>query len=398
MIAPNTFVHYFDYFVKRDVDKFFIAVAIRNLAMGMVLVFEAVYIFLFFNQTIAPVFFFFAALYLLYGLFVVMGAKVISKIGPTRSILVSYFLYFIFYISLFLFSQSFFFVPLAVVAGAAGMALYWPSFHIDFVRFSSTSHRGKEVGKVNVAALLPMVASPFIGGWIITTLGYPALFVAVLITLLASAIPLMYTKETHEMYTDSYRKVFGKIFSRERWRASLAFSSVALEIAINLTIWPLFMFMAAITFSQIGGITSFSLLISALFILYIGKLSDTKDRSWLLNIGAIWTSIAWVMKYFVQTPFDAFLAQTVYKTSRAAVGIPFFTFFYEKAGSLKEQADEFIVYREVINGGAKFIFFALLGVLFLVVPSFPLGVIFFVAAIAVLCFMFLQNSPTMRIK
>ena len=398
MIAPNTFIHYVDYFIKRDVDKFFIAVAIRNLAMGMVLVFEAVYIFLFFNQTLAPVFFFFAALYLFYGLFVVMGAKVISKIGPTRSILISYFLYSIYYISLFLFPESYLFIPLAILAGAAGMALYWPSFHIDFVRFSSTSHRGKEVGKVNVAALLPMVASPFIGGWIITTLGYPTLFVVVLITLLASAIPLMYTKETHEMYTDSYRKVFKKIFSRERWRASLAFSSEAVEIGINLTIWPLFMFIAAITFSQIGGITSFSLLIAALFVLYIGRLSDTKDRSWLLNIGAIWTSIAWVMKYFVQMPFDAFLAQTVYKTSRAAVGIPFFTFFYEKAGSLKDQADEFIIYREVINGGAKFVFFALLGIIFFFIPQFPLGVIFFVAAIAVLGFMFLQNSPTMKIK
>ena len=396
MIVPNAFIHYFDYFVKRDVDKFFVAIAIRNLAIGMVFIFEPIYLYLFFNKALYPVFLYFAVLYGLYAVFAVLGAKFISRFGPSKSILVSYFLYFGYYVSLFLFPTSPLFVLVAVLMGSLGMALFWPSFHIDFVRFSSARQRGNDVGRINVAALLPTVISPFIGGWILMTFGYPVLFVAVLLVLLASAIPLAYTRETHEVYTDSYKKVWTKICSRERWRTTVAFASNSLEIAIDLYIWPLFMFILAISFSEMGGITSIALFASALFMLYMGRLSDTPERPWLLNVGALWTSIAWIIKYFVRTPFDAFLAQIIYKTSRAASGVPFFTFFYERAGNMKGQADEFIVYREVINGIVRFVFFALLSIMFLFFPGFPLGAIFFVGAVSALGFMFLQNQSKLK--
>lgn len=391
MILPNPFIHHASYFLKRDVDKFFIAVAIRNLAIGMVLLFEPIYLYLYFDKSLSSTFLFFAVVFGLNAIFVVLGGKVMGRIGPHWTIFTSYFFYFAYYIFLFLLPQSFFFLPATILAISIGMALYWPAFFTDFVRFSSSEQRGKQVSLVNIAILVPSIIAPLMGGWIIVSFGYPFLFVAVLLVLFSSVIPLAYTKQTHEVYTDSYKKVFRKIFSKESWKRNVAHASEALEVIINSSLWPLFLFTLAIGFSAIGAISSFSLLIVSLFMLYMGKISDTEDRSWLLNVGAVMTSIAWIIKYFVRTPFDAFLAQTIYKISRTSANIPFKTFFFEKAAEQGQGADEFVVLREVIAGAVRSGFFFMLAAFFFFFPGAPINAAFFVAAILSLGFMFLSN-------
>ena len=384
-------IHYFEYFVKRDVDKFFITIAIRNLGVGMVLIFEPIYLYLYFNKELSPTLFYHAALFGLYGLFAVLAAKLLARFGPHRIILASYLFLMAYYVVLFLFAKSFLFVPLAVLVGAISMALFWLAFHVDFVRFSSGKDRGKQISKAGIATILPMVAAPFIGGWILAGFGYPVLFIVVLAVLLASAIPLIYTKETYEVYTDSYDIVLRKIFSKERWRTTLAFVSFGMEISISAFIWPLFMFIGAIGFTAIGGITSAALLGSGLFILYVGKLSDTAERPWLLNLGAISTSVAWIVKSFVNTPFDALLSHFIYRVARGAASIPFQTFFYEKAADSRGMADEFIVYRTVIIALSRFLFFSVLAIIFLVFPDMSLKYVFFVGAVTALGLMLLQS-------
>ena len=132
--------------------------------------------------------------------------------------------------------------------------------------------------------------------------------------------------------------------------------------------------------------------------LYVGKITDTEDRSWLLNVGAVWTAIAWVLKSFVQNTFDAMLAQAIYRISRSAAAVPFVTYLYEKAAAKGEQADEFIVYREVVSSLSRGVFFALLALVFYVFPHLSLSVVFFAAAIFSLGFMFLGNFPKFKLS
>ena len=142
-----------------------------------------------------------------------------------------------------------------------------------------------------------------------------------------------------------------------------------------------------------GAIASFSLVISSLFMLYIGKVSDTTERPWLLNVGALWTSISWIIKYFIATTFDAFLAHTLYRLSRSAAAVPFQTFFYEKAAEKGAEADEFIVNREIIINVTRFIFLGLAALVFWVFPLLPINGIFFGAAVLSLGFMFAGKIP-----
>jgi len=143
-----------------------------------------------------------------------------------------------------------------------------------------------------------------------------------------------------------------------------------------------------------GGITTFALGASVIFTLYMGKISDTIERPWLLNVGSVLTSMAWIIKYFVTSSFDAFLAQTLYGICKSSADIPFQTFLYEKAALKSPETDEFIIYREIVLNISKYFLFIILAGIFLIIPKVNLA--FIIAAIFSLGLMFLGKPPKIK--
>lgn len=391
--SPVYFLHYL---LKREATQFFTSIAIRYLAIGMILIFEPIYIYFYFGKSLSLALLFFGIIHGLYGVLVVYGGKIMAKIGLKHSMLFSNFFFFGYYICLFFLPQSFILIPFAIILKAFGMTFFWPAFHTDFARFSEKDHRGMEVGKMNIAILAPVIISPIIGGWVLTVFNYPVLFVLVILVLLASAIPLFLSREVHEIYTDSYEKAWSRIFKKENRNTSLAFAFNGMEVAMNFYLWPLFMAILAIQYSVMGWITSISLMFSALFILYIGKITDSGNRFKLLNIGSFLTSIAWIIKYFVVTPFGVFLSHILYGICRSAAGIPFQTILYDKAALKGAEADEFIIYREIILNISRFFLFIALAIFFFFIPKINLA--FLLAAVFSLGFMLLGSPPKFRLK
>jgi len=390
--TPINFLHYF---LKREANQFFTSVAIRSLALGMVLIFEPIFIFNYFNNSLSLTVLYFASVHGLYALLVALGAKLVSKIGLKHSILFSHFFFLGYYLILFFIYNSFILLPLAIIFKVVAMLLFWPAFHIDFVRFSEKGYSGRQVGKINVIYSMPTILSPIIGGAILSIGGYPALFAAVLVVLFSSSIPMFLSKETFVAYTDTYLKAWWRIFRKENFRTTVAFTSLGMEYSVNLYLWPLFMFILAISYEAMGGIVTFSLAAAALFALYMGRISDSiSNRVWFLNIGSVLTSIAWVIKYFVVTPFDAFLAHALYRICRTSASIPFETFYYKRASLKGSEGDEFIIYRETILNLSRFVFLSAVALFLFFIPQ--INIIFLVAAVASLGFMSFGIPPKLK--
>jgi MFS family permease len=392
--SPIYFLHYF---LRREATQFFTSIAIRSLALGMILIFEPIYLYSYFDKSLPLTILFFAAIHGLYGVLAVYGGRIMAKIGLKHTMFFSHIFFFGYYLCLFFIYQSFLLLPLAIILRAIGMTFFWPAFHTDFTRFSERDYQGRAVGKMNIAFSLPTIASPIIGGIILSIAGYPALFIAVLMTLFASSIPMLLSRETHVVYSDFYHKAWRRIFKKENRRTSLALVANSIEESINVYVWPLFMFILAIGYTAMGGITALALGVAALFNLYMGRISDTiSNRVWFLNIGSFLTSIAWIIKYFVITPFDAFLAQTLYKICQTSATIPFQTFFYKKASLRGAEADEFIIYREIVLNMSRFIFFLILAGIFLITSKVNLA--FILAAVFSLGYMFLGIPPKLKLR
>ena len=390
--TPINFLHYF---LKREANQFFTSVAIRSLALGMVLIFEPIFLFNYFNDSLPLTVLYFAAVHGLYGLLVALAAKLVSKIGLKHSILFSHFFFIGYYLILFFIYESYILLPLAILIKVVAMLLFWPAFHIDFVRFSEKGYSGRQVGKMNVIYSVPTILSPLIGGVILSIGGYPALFAAVLVVLFSSSIPMFLSKETFVAYTDTYLKSWWRIFRKENLKNTVAFTALGMEYSVNLYVWPLFMFTLAISYEAMGGIITFSLAVAALFALYMGRISDSiSNRVWFLNIGSVLTSVAWVIKYFVITPFDAFLAHTLYRICRTSASIPFETFYYERASLKGGQGDEFIIYRETILNLSRFVFLSAVALFLFFIPQ--INIVFLVAAAASLGFMYFGIPPKFK--
>ncbi len=389
---PNRYFpfYFFSHFLKKESNQFFTSIAIRYLAIGMVLIFEPIYIYHFFNDSISLTLLFFAVTQGFYAVFLPFAGKIMSKLGFDKSILFSHFFFFGYYISLFYIYSSFMLIPLAIFFNVMGRLFFWPSFHTDFTRFSKEENRGKDVSKKNLSVMVPAIIGPFIGGWVIAEYGYPTLFISVLLLLLASAIPLFLGKRNYEVYTDTYVSAWRRVFKKKNRKTTLALASAGMETSVNVYIWPIFMSILAITYFSMGGITSFALFVSAAFTYYIGRLVDLAKREKLLVVGSVMTSVSWILKYFVFNPFTAFLAHSIYRLFRTSASIPFQAIFYQEASSQKDEADEFIVYREITLNFFRFLFLTFLAVAFLFIKK--VNIAFLLAAALSFGFMFFNDE------
>lgn len=388
-LAPVSFLNYL---FKREATQFFTSIAIRYLALGMVVIFEPIYLYLFFGKSLSLTLLFFAAIHGLFALTVVFGGKIMSKIGLKHAMLLSHLFFFGYFLVLFYFGASFLLIPLAVLLKTIGMILFWPAFHTDFVRFSEKGYRGRCVGKMNVACSAPTIVSPIIGGFVLANFGYPGLFTVVLVVLMASAIPMFLSKEAYVVYSDSYSKAWGRMFKKINRGVTLSLSSYGIEYGVLVYLWPIFMYILAINYEEMGGIATVALVISALFTLYMGKVSDKIiNRVRFLNIGSALTSISWIFKFFVNTSFAAFLAHILYQICRTTASVPFQTLIYNKASLKGAEADEFIVYREMVINLVRSLFFIILAGFFFFAPDVRIS--FIIAAFASLGLMFLGVPP-----
>lgn len=374
-------------FLKKESSQFFVSIAIRYLALGMVAIFEPIYLYLYFGRSISHVLLFWAAFSGIFALTVVFGGKIMAKIGLKKTMLLSNFFFFGYYICLFFIEDFFLLAAMAIILRAIGATLFWPAFHTDFIRLSKAGRRAEHVGKMSAVCLTAGIVGPIIGGVILAGLGYATLFTVVLITLFVSTFPLFLSKERHENYSDSYKQAWKRIWKNKD--ESLALASLGIESGIDSFVWPIFVFVLGISYKEIGGISTFALLISALFAFSMGKITAKKNRFKLLNIGSSLLAFSWVIKYFVTNTMSAFLAQNFYRISKTIALIPFRTILYDKAASRKEYADEFIVYREIIINISRFFFLMFLAGVFFVVDQINLS--FIIAVLASAGFSFLAK-------
>lgn len=385
---------YLYFFLKKESDRFFISVAIRAFAFGMIAIYIPIYIYEYFNS-LSLSFLFFAGIYGLHGILVPFGGKAMMKFGIKKTMLFSYPFFLGFYICLFFFDKSALFVPLSIILYSLGMVLFWPAYHTSFSRVSETKKIGKEVGKLNFIVALPGIFAPFIGGAIISLFGYYTLFVSVLCILASSSIPLFLSRDIHQHYSDTYLGAYKRIFKKENKYYNLAFVSQGLETLINIRVWPLFLIISSIGYLAVGSITTISLAVSLFFTLYMGRITDRVSKTKLLTIGSILTSGAWIGKFFVIGPASAFLAQSFYRFARTSAEIPMQSLVYEKAKSKGEELDEFIIYRDMVIGISRCFFLIILAGIFYVISTAQIAFLF--AAIFSFGFLFLGKIPKIKL-
>jgi MFS family permease len=364
---------------KQELNELYISVVIRKIAIGMIGIFEPIYLFLYFDNSFSKTIFYFAIISLFYAIFAPLGGKALERFGLKHSITLSLPFLFFYYLILFQIHVASWFLILAVLFGLSARLLFWPAYHTDFVRSSDRDRRGRQYSFAVALNYLGGVVGPAVGGFIIMMYGFDTLFIAVLFILLSSAVPLFFTSDFKEHYRDSYEKSFYYLFSLKHLKRTMVFFGAGVETAVNLFVWPIFLFVLAINFSSIGVLTSGTVILGILFSLLMGKITDKSRRHLLIKRFSPLFSFVLILKFFSKGALSAFFFQGVYIIAYNLIYIPYSSIFYDDAEDKGRDVERYVIYREMAhNFGRSFSLF-LIGFLFYLSPSFIFA--FLIAAI-----------------
>lgn len=321
----------FPHALSRQVKGLYESVAIMDLALAMVMIFEPIYLYSI-GSSIPQILLFYLVVYIGYFALIPFGARFARRYGYEKAMMVSS--PFLIGLYVFLFAAkdpSSVWIWLAAISYALQKTFYWPGYHADFAKYSELKEEGREVSNLVVISSIVYIVGPFLSGVIITILGFKALFVIVSLLILVSNIPLILVPERFTplpySYADSYKRLFSKN-SRRAFFASLGFA----EEFVVLVIWPIFIYLTVKSFFNVGIVVALATFVTMLVTLYIGRLSDAaKNRHEILKGGSVLYAFVWFLRFLAQTPVGVFVVDTLSRITKNIVSVPFISVTYEEA-------------------------------------------------------------------
>ena len=319
------------YKMKRQVKELFASTVLVNLALSMVMIFEPIYLYKI-GYSLQKIMLFYLITYLIYFLIMPLGGKFARKKGYELGMLLGTILFSLFYIGLFFIEQYSFLFYLVPFILALQKTFYWPAYHADFARFSDDSEEGREIGGFTMAVSLVYIIGPALAGFIIIQWGFGALFTFATIIFLASNIPTLITKEEFAIKDFSYKDAYLRLISKKNRKSFFAYLGFGEELIV-LVVWPVFISIIITDIFDLGLIITLATLITSIITLYIGKITDSRNKKSILSLGASFYSLAWFIRIFIINQVGIFFVDTLSRLSKNVIAVPLTAITYERAKS-----------------------------------------------------------------
>ncbi|MBM5789621.1 MFS transporter [Candidatus Parcubacteria bacterium] len=351
---------------------------------SLVGVFLPIFLFEFFDLSLAAVLLFFAIDFAVKIPFLVPAARFFSTRGLTRAMMIGTGGLVLFYWMLYLLDAGsrmspYLLLAVAIAGAALNAALYWSPYHIDFAKFADKQKRGTQLGMFYGIQRLLSVAAPVAGAALIVRFGYHASFITGLLLTLASLIPLMFLPPHRVTYEFGYLESFRKLFSRNYRAMSFSMMAFGAENIVGAVVWPIFLFVVfGGSYLEVGAVAS-ALVVVALIMEYIvGKETDRYSPGRVLKLGSWMNALGWLSKAFVETLSGVFTASTFHSVGAILMRTPLDTLTYEQAADSGHYIDEYTVLREMalsLGRAAMLLILIPLTVYFSIAASFVVAAI-----------------------
>ena len=361
---PHHNYHYFLHFFyeHKAMTELYLVIGLRSLAISMIALFLPMYFFLLRNS-FEDVLIFYFAFFLAAGICFPIASFIASKVGNVHMDLISAPLGILFYMLIY-FSN-----PLAIGIFVLGLlygafeAFFWVFFHGEFSYISDKKMLSKQVSGWRAVSFLFTLMGPVLGGAIISFYGFHTLFLTVALVLIASPIPLLFSKDIKIAPRFSPKE----IFSKKHLKMAPAFIGYgAAGVATTIT-WPLFIYFIVPDFLEIGTLSLIINLVSVIVVLFIGSKVVKYGKIRLIRIGGLLFSISILLRAFVVTSGQVLFAWSFGALTFPIVAIPTESLTYSR--SKKENMAELFTFREWMLNVGRFI---MLAVIFWMALVFPL--------------------------
>jgi len=216
-----------------------------------------------------------------------------QRFGSGRLIVVSLLIYVVVSISYLVLNSLYILVLLRFLQGAACSSLK-PIMYSMINGSMSEGKKGEVFGAFDISFYASIAAGPFVGGWIIHSYGFEALFAVLLfICLLAALVSFSLNRICLLRQKQDEHVCHVSRPSRTEYSLYLFIVGKSFLIACYTVYFPLFLLNEChFTTLETGFTISFSTGVMALFLRPMGKLSDRVSKPLLVVAGGILSSIA----------------------------------------------------------------------------------------------------------
>lgn len=361
-----------------------------RISLGALGVFLPIFFFKEYGYDLQLVIAIYTSIFGLHLLITPISARLLNVLGTRRMIMLGV-VFAIFAIgSLYYFPEIPIYATIAyVIFTAIYRALYWVPYHVDFANALDEHMRGRQLAILRNVASVILIAVPMLGGFIITSAGFSAVFLFSVFVMLISLTPLWFMKNTYERYSWGYVDTFMHLFARGNRPILLAHAANGAQGVVITIFWPIYVFtLLDERFTVLGVIASLTVLAVIALRSFVGKMFDKWSHKKMLVVGVIMATTGWVSKLFVQTPLQVFVADSYHNFGRTVNSLSFDATTYEQSADNGRYVDEYTALKEMALGVGRLVMLLLLAAL---VAIFSLKVSFILAAFVAL-FMLVLNT------
>ena len=376
------------FFQNKELNIFYISVGIMTFAEQLIALFVPIYLFRL-QYPLWMILFYFFLLSVYFVVLAYPGAKLVSKMGMKRSILMSTPFAILYYIGLLALPQQQWLFAILPVFLASKMVLYNYGYHLNFLRHSIPSQRGKEVSFLGSIATIGAVIAPLLGGVIISLLGFMGLYSVGAVLLVGGAVLLFLTSDVRKNVTFSWKELVHTLFSSSERRNAVSFSGYAVESIISRVVWPLFLITILLTEKKTGLVVTLSLGVSLLVYYVIGKITDAYSKPRLIAVGTILHFFAWLGRIFATSTGKILVVDSYKNVVEKLLHVPWATQSYNLAR--RRGYFRFVVGREIMFNFSRIIVLPFVILLFWWLSD-AFIITFIIAAVFSLGYMFLEKK------
>ncbi len=236
---------------------------------------------------------------------------------------------------------------LFAVAFMSGLeaAFFWIPYNIFTVRKTSESTTGSSLAFMSNVGSAVGIFVPGAAAFLIVLFGYPTLFSVAFLCIVLSIVPVLALRKEKTEFRFNWSAIKDIVRSNKRFIIPEIFDNLGQDAGV---IWSLFIFLTALTILDIGALGVITGIIGMIVTYCVGLHIDTGNKKTIMRVGAIATTLMWVVSYgvavFAPTPI---LLYAVTALRGVALGIfvsAYSAIMFNRARSSDAQ---FLVLREI---------------------------------------------------
>lgn len=388
--------HRFRHMTFDELSELYTSMMLRSLAMSMAGIFIPIYLYQH-HYEIWQIFLFYLIALIAQLICVFPIAKLIGRIGPKHTILLSYFFQIANMFGLIFIDKLHPAIVIPIVFGIANV-LFFSAFHTDFSKVKHSAHGGSEIGWLYIMERVGAVLGPLVGGLVAYLFAPEYTFAVSIFLLLIASLPLFMTNEPVRLHQ---KLDFKKLKLKDIKSDLLSYGFFSVEVPVSVVVWPLFA--GVIVFKdnpyiQLGSILSISVVLSIVLARMIGKTVDNKQGRRLLRLNASLNALLHAFRAFTNGYPMALAINIVNEGVTAGYRMPYMKGMYDAADDHPGSRIVYIAVMEATSMSFRIIFFTFAMILAYFMSGRGLFTVLFLVGTLVSLLIMLERFPALNPK